>query len=144
MAKKGTKKVENKEIPVVQEPVTETTTETVEVVTVEDNNEQVVDIEKEATEAINTLVGGYVGEVNAEIDNMLESVKQFTNEIEDETVKKENFLTQFEANLETQTEEELRDVLKNEIDRIDNLISKISENKIPMTTTYWNGMNFDF
>ena len=124
----------------------------------EKKNEDIVNIIPEATtveeiqQEIKEKLESDAKEVLETIENDIETtetefndvVSAVTEKITDEVRKKDEFLKNFESEIPTKSEEELKETLIKEIQRIDDAIKEISsKNNIPLTTYYWNGINVD-
>ena len=124
----------------------------------EKKNEEIVNIIPEATtveeiqQEIKEKLESDAKEVLETIENDIETtetefndvVSAVTEKITDEVRKKDEFLKNFESEIPTKSEEELKETLIKEIQRIDDAIKEISsKNNIPLTTYYWNGINVD-
>jgi protein subunit release factor A len=72
-----------------------------------------------------------------------DDINELSETFIEETSKKEEFLNGFEEMCASKSESEIKEELLKEIERVDATINNI-KNKIPMTTCYWNGVNFDF
>lgn len=149
MAKKVTKKVETTEV--VETPSVETIVETTQDTLTESLEDNVViedlntKMEQEAKEILMNTIKEASDKNKNEMEKFTNEFSSVSSEIAQETETKNNFLKNFEQSIPDKSESELKDMLEKEIERIDEVIAKVSsENKIPMTTTYWNGMHFDF
>lgn len=149
MAKKVTKKVETTEV--VETPSVETIVETTQDTLTESLEDNVViedlntKMEQEAKEILMNTIKEASDKNKNEMEKFANEFSSVSSEIAQETETKNNFLKGFEQSIPNKSESELKDMLEKEIERIDEVIAKVSsENKIPMTTAYWNGMNFDF
>ena len=124
----------------------------------EKKNEDIVNIIPEATtveeiqQEIKEKLESDAKEVLETIENDIETtetefndvVSAVTEKITDEVRKKDEFLKNFESEIPTKSEEELKETLIKEIQRIDDAIKEISsKNNSPLTTYYWNGINVD-
>ena len=124
----------------------------------EKKNEDIVNIIPEATtveeiqQEIKEKLESDAKEVLETIENDIETtetefndvVSAVTEKITDEVRKKDEFLKNFESEIPTKSEEELKETLIKEIQRVDDAIKEISsKNNIPLTTYYWNGINVD-
>jgi len=172
MAKKITKKAEDtakKEVETnvkyvgVVEPIkedevnvesvsTEVTSLQEEIETVNETVEQVENIEtiqQEIKGEIEDTANEVINEVKSKIDetetNFTETVNVVTEKIAEEMSKKDEFLKNLEKESLVKNEDELKDMISKEIERIDTVIQEISQqNKTPLTTYYWNGVQYDF
>lgn len=124
----------------------------------EKKNEDIVNIIPEATtveeiqQEIKEKLESDAKEVLETIENDIETtetefndvVSAVTEKITDEVRKKDEFLKNFESEIPDKSEEELKETLIKEIQRVDDAIKEISsKNNIPLTTYYWNGINVD-
>lgn len=151
MAKKITKKAEN-----TAKKEVETTELTVGVVEpIKENETNVESVSTEVTslqEEIKTEIENEIQEESNEIHTENEKIEQdflnvvddITNRLVEETKKKDDFLKQFENDSIVKTEDELRETLEKEIERVDAVIKEVSnKNNVPLTTYYWNGTTYN-
>ena len=130
MAKKGTKKVE---------VIEEVNTHNIE--TAEEIQQSISEkIEAETQKEFDDIVNEIETSTEKTINEINDVIATFTETYKEEITQKDSFLSNFEEMVKTKTESEIKEEIQKEIDRVTNVI----ENKIPMTTNYWNGMNFDF
>ena len=101
-------------------------------------------MEEEAKEILTNTIKEASDKNKQEMEKFTEEFNSVSSEIKEENDNKNEFMTKFEKAIPEKSEAELKDMLEKEIKRVDEIIAKVSQNKIPMTTTYWNGMNFDF
>lgn len=145
MAKKVAKKTETTEV--VETPVVEPSQSEVadmlnsDEIIIEDINTR---MEEEAKEILTNTIKEASDKNKQEMEKFTEEFNSVSSEIKEENDNKNEFMTNFEKAIPEKSEAELKDMLEKEIKRVDEIIAKVSQNKIPMTTTYWNGMNFDF
>lgn len=144
MAKKITKKAEN-----TAKKEVETTELTVGVVEpIKEDEINVESVSTEVTSLQEEIKTEIIEEVKSKTDetemDFIETVNAVTEKIVEEVRKKDDFLKTFEEDTAVKTEEELRDELTKEIERVDNVIKEVQQqNKTPLTTYYWNGTRYD-
>lgn len=133
MAKKNTKK----------EDLVLTNTENIEEIT----QEIAQGINKENETELQETIEKMSEDVENTITEAINEINETTEFFQEETEKKDTFLDNMNEDLESKNEDELKDIIQEEIKRVDGVIEKVStavrENKIPLTTRYWNGMNYD-
>ena len=132
MAKKGTKTEKKNEDIVNIIP---------EATTVEEIQQEIKEkLESDAKEVLETIENN-IEATETEFNDVVSAV---TEKITDEVRKKDEFLKNFESEIPAKSEEELKETLIKEIQRVDDTIKEISsKNNIPLTTYYWNGISFD-
>ena len=126
MAKKATKKVEN---------IVETEVKVDNTVTLEEVQQEIKE----------TIEDAEVKEESEKTElEFNEVVSAVTEKIAEEVRKKDEFLKTFESEIPVKSEEELKETLMKEIERVSEVINDVTnKNNTPLTTYYWNGMRYD-
>lgn len=132
MAKKTTKKVEN---------IVETEIKVDNTVTLEEVQQEIKETIEDAANEMITEVKEESEKTESEFNEVVSAV---TEKIAEEVRKKDDFLKTFESEIPVKSEEELKETLIKEIERVSEVINNVTnKNNTPLTTYYWNGMRYD-